>query len=391
MYSQCDPASQHCFVIDGAGMSLRVGIIGGGIGGLTAAVALRQVGIEATVFEQAKQFGRVGNIINVTPNAARMLTHLGLAAKMEERSYQPRMRLSRVWDTGEVTSAVPMRGVALKRYGYPQYVTHRADLLAILHSAISPGQLKLDKKLVSISQDSAVHCRFADGSTFSADALVGADGIHSVTRQQLFGPAAPRFTETIAFRAIVPVSEMLSAYDLDVFTKWWGPDRYSQLVTCLVGEGQLSVFATLHQQDDQAESWSSEGTLEELAPAFSGYAKEARDILGSCRTIHKTAMFERDPMPAWSRGRATLLGDACHAMLPYMAQGGAMGMEDAVILAQCLRGVSSEAVEPALYRYETARKDRTARIQLGSHQNDWLRTAADADWVYGYDALTALS
>ncbi|HVV93365.1 MAG TPA: FAD-dependent monooxygenase [Hyphomicrobiales bacterium] len=367
--------------------SPRIAVVGAGIGGLAAAIALRGAGVAVDVFEQAPQFRRIGAAINLTPNAVKVLRLLGVADAVAERGYRLAYRSSRHWIDGAETSRLPLGPAAEQRYGAPQLTAHRADLLGALEAKLPAEAVHLGRRVTGLRQQGeAVELRFDRGEAYLADAVIGADGIHSVVREALFGPEAPRFTGTVAFRAIVSAAP-LRRYDLAGFTKWWGPTPQSQLVTFLIDRGEnLFLFATRAETDWQQESWSSAGDVADLRAAFAGYPDEARAIVGACDVALKTALFERDPLPAWTVGRVTLLGDACHPMMPFMAQGAAMGLEDAAVLARCLAGASPAGVPAALRRYEAARRPRTARIQLGSRENEWLRTGIDADWVYGYDA-----
>lgn len=364
-----------------------IGILGGGIGGLTAAIALRQLGREVVVFEQAKRFARVGADINLTPNAVRALDGLGLGDALRETAARPAFRISRTWDTGEETSRLEMSQAAEAKYGAPQLTLHRADLLAALEAALPEGVVRLGHKAVSVDQDTTgVTLGLADGSTARVAALVGADGIHSVARAALFGAESPRFTGVVAFRAIVPVDRLPPLPNLDSFTKWWGPEHAIQIVTFPLARGRdIFIFATLPQDTWLEESWTRPGSVEELRASYAGFHPEARALLDACDEVLKTALYERDPLPRWGEGRVTLLGDAAHPMLPFMAQGAGQAIEDAVVLARHLASATAD-LPAALRAYEAARQDRTARIQLGSRGNAWLREGGNADWVYGYDA-----
>jgi salicylate hydroxylase len=173
-------------------------------------------------------------------------------------------------------------------------------------------------------------------------------------------------------------------------TKWWGPNPQSQIVTFPLNRGKdIFIFATTPQDSWQLESWTAPGSVDELREQYVAYHPEARALLEACDTVLKTALYERDPMPAWAAGRMALLGDAAHPMLPFMAQGAGMAIEDAVVLARHLEGVAMRDVAGALQRYERARIERTSQIQLGSRGNNWLREGGNADWVYGYDAWAA--
>ena len=369
--------------------SLKIGICGGGVGGLTAAIALRRCGHEVSVFEQAERFGRIGADLNLTPNAVRALDGLGAGVGVGVRATaaRPTHRISRTWDTGQVTSILEMADTAERVYGAPQLTIHRADFLAALDAALPPGVIHLGKRVTAIeNQPAAVTVSFADGSSQTLDALIGADGIHSVVRKALFGPEHPEFTGLVSYRSVVPRAK-LSIPNLDAFTKWWGPTPSVQIVTFPLNKGQETfVFATTPQDDWREESWTLRADVEELRRVYAHFHEEARALLAACTEVTKSALYVRQPMPAWSIGRTTLLGDAAHPMVPFMAQGACMAVEDAIILGRALQGIVPDALPGALQRYEDARRDRTARVQMGSRGNEWLKEGGNADWVYGYDA-----
>ncbi|KQY50905.1 MULTISPECIES: FAD-dependent monooxygenase [unclassified Nocardioides] len=377
---------------------MRVGIIGGGIGGLAAAIALELKGVETIVLEQAPGLGRVGADINLTPNAVRALDGLGVGDRIRETAARPTHRISRTWDTGEETSRLPMSDAAQERYGAPQLTMHRADLLDALTAALPADRLRLGKRLVRIEEgpDSVV-AHLEDGSTETVDLLVGADGIHSVVRSALLGEEHPEFTGVVAYRAVVPV-EAVSAtvQNLDAFTKWWGPDAATQIVTFPLNQGKdVFIFATTPQDSWREESWTCPGDVVELRAAYADFHPEARTLLDACTSVLKSALYVRDPLTRWSTSRVTLLGDACHPMMPFMAQGAGQAIEDAVVLSRCLTEPGDDIRpgaqrDPAarLQRYEGTRRERTALIQVGSRENNWLKAAGNGDWVYEYDAWT---
>ncbi|MCK8786948.1 FAD-dependent monooxygenase [Roseomonas sp. NAR14] len=368
-------------------MSLPIGIVGGGIGGLAAAIALHRAGRPVVVFEQARQFSRVGADINLTPNAVRALDGLGIGAELRRLGARPTHRVSRNYDTAEETSRLAMSGTAEERYGAPQLTLHRADLLATLEAAAPAGSVRLGKRLAGMSEAAeGVTLTFEDGTSEKVAAVVGADGIHSAVRRALFGAEAPRFTGVVAYRAVVPRERVAHLPDLDMFTKWWGPSPQSQIVTFPISAGrEIFIFATTPQDSWRHESWTMPGSVEELRAEYAAFHPQARALLEACDAVLKTALYERDPMPAWGRGAVTLMGDACHPMLPFMAQGAGMAVEDAVVLARCV-SEGGEDIVASLRRYEAARQPRTAQIQLGSRGNAWLRAGGNADWVYGYDS-----
>ena len=366
---------------------MKIGINGGGIGGLAAAIALRKAGHEVEVYEQARDYARVGADINLTPNAVRALKSLGVFEALKESAARPTHRISRTWDTGEETSRLEMADAAEQKYGAPQLTIHRADLLNALRRQLADSVVLLGHRIEDIDNTSLrPTVRFAGGESRTVDVLIGADGIHSPTRTALFGPEHPQFTGLVSYRAVVD-RKKLNLPNLDAFTKWWGPTPDLQIVTFPLNKGRETfVFATTSQEDWRHESWTMPGDVDELRRAYANFHPEARALLDACETVTKSALYVRDPLPQWSVGRITLLGDACHPMTPFMAQGACMAIEDAVVLGRALEGVGESGVPAALKRYEDARKKRTARVQLGSRGNEWLKQGGNADWVYGYAA-----
>jgi salicylate hydroxylase len=281
-----------------------------------------------------------------------------------------------------------MADSAEAKYGAPQLTIHRADLLAALADMFPAERVALGKRAQSITPDAeGVDLRFEDGSSARVGLLIGADGIHSAVRSAMFGAESPRFTGIVAYRAVVPAERVAGVPNLGAFTKWWGPNPQSQIVTFPLNRGRdIFIFATTPQDSWHLESWTAPGSVDELREQYVAYHPEARALLDACDTVLKTALYERDPMPAWAQGRMALLGDAAHPMLPFMAQGAGMAIEDAVVLARHLEGVPMSDAAAALKRYEQARIERASQVQLGSRGNNWLREGGNADWVYGYDA-----
>ncbi|AMN39281.1 FAD-dependent monooxygenase [Rhodoplanes sp. Z2-YC6860] len=366
----------------------NIAIIGAGIGGMAAAIALDRIGASVRIFEQASAFKRVGAAINLTPNAVRILDWLGPGAALRNSAFSPEYRVSRSWDTGAVTSRMEMGPLAERKYGSPQLIVHRADLLSALEAALPPASVQLGTRLTSVDQDEhQVHLQFQHGSRSSFDAVVAADGIHSTVRHIMFGDDESIYTGMAAYRAIFP-RERLGTYEWNSFVKWWGPDTSSQLVTAAVNQGrEMFMFATVREPEPSRESWSAECDIDALRRAFAGYHAEAQSVFAACDAPFKTALYVRPPLDRWVRGRVALLGDACHPMVPFMAQGGAMALEDAAILSRCLAEAAD--VPAAFLAYEAVRRPRASLIQNASSNNDWLRADANADWVYGYDAWKA--
>jgi salicylate hydroxylase len=370
---------------------LDIGIVGGGVGGLTAAIALRRAGHRVTVHEQARQWMRVGADVNLTPNVVKALDGLGgqVGAALRRDGAQPTFRISRDGLSGAETSRLGMGGQAEQRYGAPQVTIHRTDLLAALAAEIPADAVHFGRRLAGLAQDDdGVTLSFEDGTQARHDVVVGADGIHSRVRAALFGPESPRFTGVVSFRAVVPTERVRDVPEIDAFTKWWGPDPQTQIVTFPLSQGRETfVFATTGQPTWTEESWTSEGRVDELRAVYRDFHPGARRLLDACDRVLKSALYERDPLLVWSAGTVTLLGDACHPMLPFMAQGAGMAIEDAIVLGRALTGAPDRPqAAVALQRYEAARRERTARIQLASRGNEWMKGPGNADWVYGYDA-----
>jgi salicylate hydroxylase len=281
-----------------------------------------------------------------------------------------------------------MSAEAEARYGAPQLTIHRADLLAALEERLPEGIIRFGVRVADISQakDKAV-VRFADGSEQAFDVVIGADGIHSAVRTALFGKDDPRFTGLVSWRAVFPRERANGIPDLDAFTKWWGPTPDRQIVTFPLTHGkEIFVFATNAQEGWTEEGWTLPGEIEDLRAVYADFHPNARALLDACDSVTRSALHVRDPMEHWSVGRATLLGDAAHPMVPFMAQGACMAIEDAVVLARALEGRSPAEVPEALCAYERTRLPRTAEVQRSSLANEWLKKPENADWVYGYHA-----
>jgi salicylate hydroxylase len=369
-------------------MTLSIAVCGGGVGGMAVAIALRAQGHDVAIFEQATQFGRVGADVNLTPNAVHALDRLGVGEALRASAARPTHRISRMWDSGEETSRLPMSEAAETRYGAPQLTIHRADLLAALQARLPEGTIRFGTRVAGITQDEGkAHVRFGDGTDLAFDVVIGADGIHSAVRSALFGPDAPRFTGLVSWRAVFPRERANGIPDLDAFTKWWGPTPDRQIVTFPLTHGkEIFVFATNAQEGWTEEGWTLPGDIAELRAAYADFHPNARALLDACDSVTRSALHVREPMEHWSVSRVTLLGDAAHPMVPFMAQGACMAIEDAVVLARALEGREAAGVPEALRVYERARLPRTAEVQRSSLANEWLKKPENADWVYGYHA-----
>jgi len=366
-----------------------IAIIGAGMGGLATAAALRRVGIEATVYEQARKFARLGAGIQVGCNAMQVLRELGLEGELRRQAFYPRSWNNKHWQTGEVKFDAIFGPSAEEKYGAPYLLAHRGDLHEALAGAVPAENIRLGHTLVGLDEEAdGVHLTFADATTVVADAVIGADGVHSTVKTLLFGESKANFTGRIAYRTTFP-AEILGGYEIDQCTKWWGEDRH--IVIYYVKPDRSEVYFVTSQPEPgfTVESWSAKGDMDTLRAAFEGFHPQVRHVLNACPEVHKWALVDRDPLESWSAGSVTLLGDACHPMTPYMAQGAAMAIEDAAVLARLLDAVDERAGIPdAFRRFEATRKERTSRVQLTSRANTWLSGRTEVDWVYSYNALT---
>ncbi len=367
---------------------LKVAIIGAGIGGLTAAACLRRVGVDVRIYEQARGFSRLGAGIQQAPNSLRVLRQLGLEPMLRAMAFQPEANNSRDFDSGVLTNSQILGAEVEARYNAPYLLMHRGDLHAALAGTVPPDIIHLDHKLEGLSQrGTTVTMTFTNGVTAEADAVIGADGVHSVVREILLGAEKPTYTGRVAYRTVFPTA-LLNGLEVESCCKWWGPDRH--IVSYFVNprKDELYFVTSTPEPDYGIESWSSKGDLAVLRAAYAGFHPQVRAILDACPDVHKWALVVRDPLPRWGEGNIVLLGDSCHPMTPYMAQGASTSIEDGAVLSRCLDGVDPDGVAVALRRFEATRKPRTSEIQQTSVQNTWLRGSTNADWVYGYDAWT---
>ncbi len=368
---------------------LSIAIVGAGMGGLAVAATLRRVGFDAQVYEQAPRFARIGAGIQMMPNSMKVLRGIGVEDRLRRVAFAPYSHLNRVWDTGAVTRELPMPE---SLFGAPYLCMHRADLHGALASAVPAAAVHLGKKLVGLDQAGGqVTLAFADGTRVRADAVIGADGVHSLVREAIIGPDAPIHKGRIAYRAVFPAA-LMGGRDIGPSrTKWWGIDRHIVIYYTTRTRSEIYFVTSVPEPAEwlTRESWSAKGDVNELRRAYDGFHADVRSVLEACPDCHKWAILEREPLPRWSDGRIVLLGDACHPMTPYRAQGAATSIEDAAILARCLEEVDGDDIEGAFRGYEAHRKPRTSRIQAISSANTWMKGGDDdTSWLYGYDAWT---
>ena len=387
--------------------NLSVAIIGGGIGGLSAALSLLDAGLDVHVYERARTISEIGAGIAVSPNATRILSRLGLGPALARSGMKTLAWHDRRWDDGRTLLCSPLDGVMEAAFGFPLYHMHRADLIDALLRALPPERVHTGHTFrTAVERGNHVEAEFENGAHIRANAIVGADGIHSTVRQMLFGPEEPRFTGCVAYRGLVP-AERVAHLNLERTAQiWMGPGKH--FVHVYVRNDLVNFVAVVEQDAWMKESWSERGDVADALAAFEGWHPQVRAILGAVDDTYLWGLFDRKPMASWSVGRMTLLGDACHPMLPFKAQGAAQAIEDGATLAACLSETGVRDIPAALRRYETLRLARTARVQGDSEANKTrhhlpdgpAQQARDAEmarggtdfsaeavaWLYGFDA-----
>jgi 6-hydroxynicotinate 3-monooxygenase len=367
----------------------RIAIVGAGLGGIAAALLLRQEGFESTLYEQAPAFSRLGAGIHVGPNVMKIMRRLGLEQRMEAMGSHPDFWHSRNWNDGALLSEIPLGDYARKTYGAAYLTVHRGDFHQLMVDAVPSGGIQYDKRLTAIDDSGQeVLLRFADGTTAKADIVIGADGVNSVMREHMLGAEAPRYTGYVAHRAVFPASA-LAKYNMafDPCVKWWSEDRHMMVYFVTEKQDEYYYVTGVPQAEwDMSKAWV-QSSQEEMYEAFAGYHPMVQSLIDACSDITKWPLLERDPLPLWSRGRLVMLGDACHPMKPHMAQGAAMAIEDAAMLARCFKEVGTEDFETTFALYRANRIERASRVQKVSHDNTWLRENEDPGWVFGYDVF----
>lgn len=378
---------------------LRVAVIGAGIGGLAAALALRRRGFDVVIYERAGKLAEVGAGLQLGPNSVKVFRALGLEDALRRNAFEPTNMVSLQWDDASLRWRQPMRGFYADTFGAPYLTAHRADIHAMLHAAVGdvPLELGADCRGAETVNGTAA-ARFADGRDAEADIVVGADGIHSAIRTQHFGDGAPRFTGMIAWRCMVPMKCVPTRVgrcgsvrlEPGEYVGWIGPNGHVICYPIGAGGDVLNIFGGHYTADWVEESWSVPSTRAELIAAKAGWNEALIAMFAHVEHVFKWGIHDRDPLPQWSRGRITLLGDAAHPTMPTLAQGANMAIEDGYVLARLLVRHADDP-EAALKAYCAERQPRTARVTLQSRAqfNNNRKVPPppflDRSWIFGLD------
>lgn len=353
----------------------NVVIVGGGIGGLFAANALLAHGLSVAVYEQAPALGEVGAGVFVTPNAVRHLQRVGLGSAVEK--FGALVGPGSSYFRHDGTPIAPVQVTDASGWN-ATYGMHRADYVELLAANLPAGTVHCGHRAVGFDQDAkAARVRFANGVTVEADAVVGADGIHSELRPHVFPPSTPVFHGTISYRGLV-ARERIPDWPMDRWQMWAGPAKH--FLVFPVRHGTMVNYVGFVPADEQMkESWTAPGDPDVLRREFEGWDPRIGAVLAQVDHTFRWALYDREPLPTWSNGRLTLLGDAAHPMLPHLGQGANQSIEDGMALATILAHTDDANVPGALLAYERLRRERVAEVQRGARQQGLRVDSATGD------------
>jgi salicylate hydroxylase len=366
---------------------LKVAVVGGGIGGLVLALALRERGIGFEIYEQADELREIGAAVALSANGTRELRRLGVGEQVEAVSVVPSALVIRRWDTGEVIADHPIGrdGTYEATFGAPYYGVHRVALLQALAERLGGDGVNLGRRCVGVDERaSGAELRFADGSSAAADLVVGADGVHSVIRPHVAGAVRGQFSGTVGYRGLVPVEAMPSLPDPTPLQFWAGPRRHL-LHYAIDGGRTINFLAVVRVAEWTNEAWMEECAVGDAVDAYAGWHPAVTEMVGATEVGTRWALHDLAPLERWHTDRVVLIGDAAHAMVPHQGQGAGQTIEDAIALADCL--ADGGGLAPALHTYEQRRRKRTARVQRWSRRVADLMHLPDGPEIAARDAL----
>jgi salicylate hydroxylase len=353
----------------------QVIIVGGGIGGLFAAKALLTHGLEVALYEQAPELGEVGAGVYITPNSVRQLQRVGLGEQVEK--YGARVGPASHYFRADGTPIAPVQVTDSSGWS-ANFGMHRADFVDFLAASLPQGVVHTGHRCVGFEQaGEKARVTFANGASAEADIVVGADGIHSELRPYVFPPSQPVFSNTVAYRGTVP-RERLPDFPNERWQMWLGKGKHFLVFPLRAGK-LLNYVGFVPADKEMKESWSAPGDPDMLRAEFAGWASPIVQILSKVEKTFRWALYDREPMPTWTKGRLTLLGDAAHPMLPHLGQGANQAIEDGMALATILSRVDNARAPEALAVYERLRRERVAQVQRGARQNGMRYDSAYAD------------
>lgn len=378
---------------------LRIAIVGGGIGGLTAAAALRARGYEIDVYERASALAEVGAGIQIGPNGVRVLHAMGFKPQLDAFACSTPKFVSLAFDTARYRLKESLSETSIARYGVPYLTMHRADLYGALVTDVPDANVHQEEACIGAETRGRIAvAKFASGKEIEADIVIGADGVRSAVRESLFGKDAPRYTGQTCFRAMVPMDVVPDAVGPDGVNMhvdnvgWIGPKGHVICYPIRAGK-MLNLFCGYVNDAWTEESWTVPTSQDEMQQVFEGWSPILLEILSHSEAGFKWGLHDRDPMAQWTKGHVTLLGDAAHPMMPTLAQGGCMAIEDGWSIARCI-DEHQDNPSAALMAYEAERRPRTSRVQLQARQqflNNKMNPAPppiSREWIFSWDATT---